>query len=107
MEVLVAVVILASAGVSAMTFLAQFSAAQSGLIASEQEILDVEQTLIATSLLSARDLDQRLGRRTLGQHVVSVARPEPALYRIGVAHVDSPVTELLSMVVYRPREGRE
>lgn len=101
-EVLVALVILASAGVSAVAFLIAMLDAEARMEAREREFARAERVLAATALLDAAELDLRLGERPQGNLVVSTGRPEPGLYRIAVASASAPERELVVTVVYRP-----
>ena len=49
-----------------------------------------------------RELDQRLGRRGVGEFLVAVQRPERTLYRIALLQSRSPEVEDLVTVIYRP-----
>jgi hypothetical protein len=98
---MVALAILASAG----SFLAALVGAG---LRSEHELGRREETLgaaarvlAATTLLTRTELDQRLGRRPVGEFVVDIERPEPALYRLALSEGAAPDVELLVTVVYR------
>jgi len=101
-EVLVALVVLSAAGVSTLGYLTAFVDAQARLQQREAELLRADRLLTATALLDRADLDLRLGVRTVGDLVVSVNRPQPALYRIAVSPATVPEAELLVTVVFRP-----
>ena len=105
-EVLVALVILTVASLSALQHVGQFIETQSGFHRAESELLAAEQRLIAVSLLTRTELDQRIGRRILGNHWVTLGRPEPELYRIGVAALESPEVEIITAVVHRRDDRR-
>lgn len=100
-EVLVALVILAAAGVSTMSYLSAFLDAQARVQLREVESLRAERLLAATALLNREDLDVRLGLRQVGDFLISVNRPAPSLYRIAVSAGGQPETELLVTVVFR------
>ncbi len=63
-----------------------------------------ERLLIATALLSARELEQRLGVRGAEDFLVWVDRPERFLFRIGISAVARPEAELLATLVHRYQE---
>lgn len=69
----------------------------------EREIWDQDRLLSAHALLSATDLDLRLGTREAGPYLVTVQRPEPTLYRIAIARRSAPEVEDLVTVVHRNR----
>src|ERR1043166_5024887 len=69
----------------------------------EAVLASEERLLHAMTLLRRAELDQRLGRRPIGEFIVDVQRPEPTLYRIGVLQSDAPTVEDLVTVVYRQR----
>jgi type II secretory pathway component PulJ len=101
LEAMVALAILASAGTMLV-------AAVGAGLRSEREARDRELTLRAAdrvlpaaTLLTRRDLDQRLGSHAAGEFVLEVERPEPALYRIGISAASAPGRELLVTVVDR------
>ena len=84
----------------------EFVSWQAGLRTRERELVQAERVLAASTLLERRDLERRIGRRTIGEFLVEVARPEPTLFRIAVATADHPDAALLVTVVYRPGERR-
>ena len=101
-DVLIAVVILTAAGMSTISLLAAALRDQARLEDREKGLAHAERVLIATSLLTRRELDLRLGRRQVGALVVNVQRPEPTLYRLAVADTLALDVEQLVTVVYRP-----
>jgi hypothetical protein len=62
--------------------------------------------LAALTLLNRNELDQRIGRRQIGEFIADVQRPEPTLYRIALLQKDSPHVEDLVTVVYRREVAR-
>lgn len=106
LEVLVALVILATAGTALVELIGaglrseRDARVREGTIAAEQRVL------AAMTLLRREDLDRRLGRRQVGEFSVGVERPERTLYRIAVAQADRPWVEDLVTVVYRPEPHR-
>lgn len=102
LEAMIALAILASAGLGTVGLIA--AGLRSARDAADRERLvgAADRVLTASTLLLRAELDQRLGDRRVGELVVRVARPEPALYRIAVAALAHPDVELLTTVVYRP-----
>jgi hypothetical protein len=103
-EVLIALVILASAGVSTIGYVAEVVHDRVLTEEREREVVRAEQLLIAHALLSRQELEQRIGPRTVGAHVVHVERPLPGLFRISVADASRPLVELIVTVVFRSEE---
>lgn len=103
LEVLAAVAILGIAGLAFLELLGAGTRAEAGARMRERELADAERLVAAWSLLTARELDQRLGRRNVGPYIVGVQRPERGLYRIAIerGHIEELVT-----VVYR-RDTRD
>jgi type II secretory pathway component PulJ len=84
LEVLVALMLLASAGVAAVQLAAATLEALTAAQLRERELSQMEQVLLQHVLLAGSDLDQRLGEREVFGVIVEVQRPEAALYRIVV-----------------------
>ena len=103
LEVVAALAVLSLAGLGLLELIAAHTRAQAVAVARERELWDQDRLLVAHALLQASDLDLRLGARLTGPYVVTVQRPEPELYRIAVARVESPDVEDLVTVVYRRR----
>lgn len=101
LEVLAAMVILSVAGLGLVEMVTMHASATAAAAQRERELWDEERLLAAHSLLAAWDLDLRLGAREVGAYIVSVQRPEPALYRIAIARAAAPWVEDLVTVVYR------
>jgi hypothetical protein len=102
LEVLLAVAILSVVGVSSIAFVGASVDVHARLRAREAELVAAERVLIATSLLSRTELDQRIGMREAGDFVVWIDRPEASLFRVGVAPLAQPAAEILATLVYRP-----
>jgi hypothetical protein len=98
-----AVAILTLAGMSFLVLVVAVADAQARQTARERELRLAERVLTATVLLTQRELDQRLGVRTVEDLLVFVDRPEPFLYRVGVSNAARPAAELLATLVYRRR----
>lgn len=107
LEVLAAVVILATAGLALSELLVGATRAGEHAARHERTLEDQERLLIAYTLLERRDLDLRLGARDVGPYVVTVQRPERELYRIAISERRAPDVENLVTVVFRRDETRE
>jgi len=101
LEVLVALVILATAGIALVETVGAGLRAERDAREREMILGEEERLLNAHTLLNRRELDQRIGRRQIGEFIVDVQRPERALYRIAVIQVQSSQVEDLVTVVYR------
>jgi len=101
LEVLVALVVLATSGIALVEIVG--GGLRGERVAREREtVLGQEERLLsAHTLLNRNELDQRIGRRPIGEFVVDVQRPERTLYRIAVIQALSPQVEDLVTVVYR------
>jgi type II secretory pathway pseudopilin PulG len=103
---MVAVAILATAAMTAVSLLAQSADHQRRAQEVERRLADEERLMTAMALLSRDDLDRRLGRRIAGPYVVEVQRPTRVLYRVSVAVADSAAWPDLVTLVYRPEPTR-
>ena len=101
LEVLAAIVILSIAGLSLVELITQGTATAATARARETEQMDEDRVLAATTLLTRNDLDLRLGGRSIGPYVVTVARLEKTLYRIAISRETAPDVEDLVTVVFR------
>jgi hypothetical protein len=104
LEVLAAVVIIGVAGLALIELVGEGTRAVVEARVREHELTDQDRLLTAYSLLRRTDLDQRLGRRDVGDYFVEVQRPERTLYRVSLGRRTAPQTEDLVTVVYRPEE---
>jgi prepilin-type N-terminal cleavage/methylation domain-containing protein len=102
LEVLVALVILATAGIALMELVGAGLRAERDARTREATLATEERLLTAFTLLNRGELDQRLGPREVGEFVIDIQRPEPTLYRIAIAQQASRQVEDLVTVVYRP-----
>ena len=100
-EVLAALVILATAGIVLIEIVTESVRAERYARAREQIVATEERLLAALSLLKRVELDQRIGRHEIGEYIVDVQRPERTLYRIALLQLASPQVEDLVTVVYR------
>ena len=101
LEVLIALVVLATAGISLVEIVGAGLRAERDARARESVLAAEERLLAGLTLLKRTELDQRIGRRQIGEFVVDVRRPEETLYRIALLQVHSPQVEDLVTVVYR------
>lgn len=104
LEVLIAVTIVSTVGIASIAFLVTAQDSYERLTSRETEMQAAERVLTATTLLTRSELEQRIGVREVADFVVSVDRPEPSLFRLGVAPAARPAAEVLSTLVYRPLE---
>jgi prepilin-type N-terminal cleavage/methylation domain-containing protein len=102
LEVLVAVAILSMTAVSSIGFIAASLEAQGRLDEREAELATAAEVLTIMALLSRRELDQRIGVRDVAGFAVWVDRPEPSLFRVGVAPGHQPGAEVVSTLIFRP-----
>ncbi len=102
LDVLLALALLGSAGLAVVSLLDQALRAEQVARAVEREYQAADRVLTALTLLHRAELDQRIGRRPLGEFIVDIQRPERGLYRIAVAGVSAPGRDLLVTVVARP-----
>src|SRR6266481_3776824 len=101
LEVLIATLILGTAGVALVELVGAGLRAEQDAHHREATLATVERLLAATTLLKREELDQRIGRRDVGEFIVDIQRPERTLYRIAVLETESPQVEDLVTVVYR------
>lgn len=106
LEVLVALVILATAAIALVELVDAGTRALTVARVRERELADEDRLLSAYTLLARSDLDRRLGTRDVGPYLVNVQRPEPVLYRIAVSREKAPDVEDLVTVVYRQEPAR-
>src|SRR5919198_1733616 len=89
LEVMVALVILATAGIALVETVGAGLRAERDARERENTLAAEERLLAALTLLNRGELDQRIGRREIGEFVVDIQRPERALYRIAVIQKQS------------------
>jgi len=102
LEALVALLILATAGIALTETVTGGLRAEREARVRENTIATEERLLAALTLLTRGELDQRIGRREVGEFLVDVQRPEKTLYRIALLQRQSAQVEDLVTVVYRP-----
>lgn len=101
LEVLIAIVILATAGIAFVELVSAGMRSERDARVRETTLATEERLLAALTLLRRPELDQRIGRRVVGEFVIDIQRPEPTLYRIALLEQRSPHVEDLVTVVYR------
>jgi type II secretory pathway component PulJ len=101
LEAMVAIAILASAGVILVGTVGAGLRSEREARRREVTVHAADRVLTAMTLLTRNDLDQRIGTRRVGEFLVNVQRPEPPLYRIALSESATPEVELLATVVYR------
>jgi len=106
LEMLVALVILASAGIALVELVGAGLRSERDARERERTLASEQRVLAGMTLLGREDYDRRLGQRTVGEFLVNVQRPEPTLYRIAISEVRSPQVEDPVTVVYRPDRSR-
>lgn len=94
-------VILAMAGIGLVEVVGAGLRAERDARERERMLAAEERVLAAMTLLNRNELDQRIGRRQIGEFVVDVQRPERTLYRIALLQEQSPHVEDLVTLVYR------
>ncbi len=90
LEVIIALTILSVSGLSMTALVSAGFDVQRQVEARELELRSADRVLAAYALLTRDELDLRLGQRKVGEFRVTVQRPDPALYRVGVASDDAP-----------------
>ena len=106
LEVMVALVILATAGIALVETVGAGLRAERDARECENTLAAEERLLAALTLLNRREFDQRIGRREIGEFVVDIQRPEGTLYRIALLQKQSLQVEDLVTVVYRRDEAK-
>ena len=102
LEVLIALAILALAGLSLASVVREQSQAIAELADRREILLRADQAMARLALRGRPGLDLRLGRRLEGRFLVDVERPRRDLYRLALADSAAPAADLLVTVVYRP-----
>ncbi|HEV8382856.1 MAG TPA: hypothetical protein VGQ29_14805 [Gemmatimonadales bacterium] len=106
LEVLVALVVLATAGIALVELVSAGLRGEREARERERTLAAEERVLAALTLLNRNELDQRIGRRQIGEFIADVQRPEPTLYRIALLQKESTHVEDLVTVVYRREAAR-
>ena len=105
LELLIALVVLIAAGLPLLSLSRQSVASDQHAQAAEARLEGANALLNAHALLRRRDLDIRLGERTVGSFIVRVARPEASLFRVAVVDTTPDRPELLVAVFYTPDDS--
>jgi type II secretory pathway pseudopilin PulG len=100
LEAIVALTILTTAGVAAVSLTATASRTAERARSVEQRLQRASAFLDAVALWPREDLDRRLGDRAQGPWRLRIDRPLPALYVLGLR--DSTGGTLVTTTVYRP-----
>lgn len=101
LEVLLALVILATSGTALVVMVSDGLAGVRWAQEREQRYSEADALLTQLALRDRRGLDIRLGRRAAGAFLTEVQRPRPELYRLAVLDSTFPNAELLVTVVRR------
>lgn len=102
LEVLIALVIFATAGASLVTLVADAIHSVDGARARELQYQGAEGVLARLALRDRKGLDIRLGQRIEGGFLTDVQRPRPGLYRLAVNDTLAPEVEMFVTIVHRP-----
>lgn len=101
LEVLVALAILATAGIGLVGTVATALSTAEAAQRREARFDAATATLTRLTFRDRADLDIRLGQRVEGSVVTRVDRPRPGLYRLAVSDTAAPAEVLAVTVVYR------
>ncbi|HEU5260774.1 MAG TPA: hypothetical protein VFU41_05025 [Gemmatimonadales bacterium] len=93
LEVLVALAILAGAGMALVGLVGAGLRAEREARERERILAAEERLLTALTLLRGEELDRRIGRHLLGEFIVDVERPQRTLYRLALVQARSPEVE--------------
>lgn len=106
LEVLVAIVIVGFAGTGLAAAFSAAAASEAGMAARESEFAAMDRVMTALALLSAEDLNRRIGQRVVGEFTVTVQAVAPGMYRIQVLPTPVHLRHALETLVFRPTAGR-
>jgi len=84
LEIIVALVILVTAGIAAVTLASQSAQTVERARAAERRTQSASALLDVMTLWPREDLDRHIGYRRQGEWVAYVDRPSPSLYRIAI-----------------------
>ena len=101
-EAIVAMAILSVGGLGVIAALHESLRSEASLRKREETTLNASRVLSAMVLLTRTDLERRVGSHAVGEFLVEVQRPQPTLFRIGIAEREAPSVETLVTVVFRP-----
>lgn len=105
LEVLVAMMILGSTAIALVGLAAAAVRTEARDRADERQLAEADRVLVAVTLLTKGELDQRIGRHRIGEFSVTIRRPEPELYWIGIGLSPAMGSEELVTAVYRADES--
>ena len=100
-ESVIALAIVSTSGLAAVQLVQYSLQSEASMNRREAEMAQGERLMAALTLLTRKDLELRLGAHPVGEFIVTVQRPERALFRVGLATTAAPEAELLATVVYR------
>lgn len=101
LEVMVAIALVALTSLAVVGSLSSAARVLADYRTREHALDRASRLLTLYTLMTGPELDQRLGSRPVQEFLVSVQRPEPALYRVAVADSSAPGHDLLATVVFR------
>lgn len=102
LEVIVALALITTAGLASIEVLGAAVQEIGALDAKEQHQAKAQRLLLSYSLMSRRQLDQRIGSQDAQEMFIRVARPQRELYRVAVGDLQYPNFEMLVTVLFRP-----
>jgi type II secretory pathway pseudopilin PulG len=105
LEVLVALTLLASAGVAAVALASESGAAIARARARDESVREASAFFDAVALWTRGDLDRRLGERPQGPWRLRIDRPTATLYVLVLSDSGSGA-EVLRTALYRPEAPR-
>ena len=105
LEVLVALVLVATAGTVVLALLVQTETAVRRAREAERRLGRAQAFFQAATMWSAAELDLRLGTRVQGAYRLTIQRPSPTVYLLALADSATPTHPLLASAVYRPADS--
>ena len=101
LEAIVAMAILGTAGIAALTLASEAARAVDHARQAETELRQASAFMEAVALWTRDDLDRRLGDRPQGEWRLRIHRPEPELYTV-ILTDSLGVESLLATSLFRP-----
>jgi type II secretory pathway pseudopilin PulG len=105
LEVLIALVLLATIAEAGIRLLLEASDQARRISAAERAIVDESRLLSAITLLSRADLEDRLGIRESGPYKVEISRVSKVIYRIRLTESSDPRWGGLETILYRKEQS--
>jgi type II secretory pathway component PulJ len=102
LEALLALVVVATVSVAALAGVHEALLSEQRHLHGEESMASAERLMTEAVLLDRGALEQRIGMRRVGSHVLSIQRPRPTLFRVAVADTAHPEREELVTLLYRP-----